>query len=308
MRNRKESPNRLSPRTRDSLFRAFAYSGSSRDERSEEDIVEMSAFLSKNSSEEDETSSSRIDLYGAIQGVFVPCFQNILGVILFLRVPWIVGQAGTILSSGLLLICVISTILTTLSLSTLCSNGEIPSGGPYYVVSRNLGAQIGIAVGLLFYMGTAFAGSMYALGAIEALTGGFGFSLFPFGTQLLAIVLVMLAGGTVQIGLKFVNQTSLIFLSAVIVSVLMVLVGLAMSAANDDKNIALMPQFTHDDDLGKTPDVFTLLSILFPGFTGIMAGVNRSGSLREPGKNIPMGTLGAILVTFLINLAVIWLA
>ena len=86
----------------------------------------------------------------------------------------------------------------------------------------------------------------------------------------------------------------------------MVLVGLAMSAANN--NIALMPKFTHDDDLGKTPDVFTLLSILFPGFTGIMAGVNRSGSLREPGKNIPMGTLGAILVTFLINLAVIWLA
>ena len=76
----------------------------------------------------------------------------------------------------------------------------------YYVVSRNLGAQIGIAVGYWFYMGTAFAGSMYALGAIEALTGGFGFSLFPFGTQLLAIVLVMLAGGTVQIGLKFVNQ------------------------------------------------------------------------------------------------------
>ena len=98
MRNRKESPNRLSPRTRDSLFRAFAYSGSSRDGRSEEDIVEMSAFLSK-SDDEAETSSSRIDLYGAIQGVFVPCFQNILGVILFLRVPWIVGQAGTILSS-----------------------------------------------------------------------------------------------------------------------------------------------------------------------------------------------------------------
>ena len=191
---------------------------------------------------------------------FRTMFSKYSGVILFLRVPWIVGQAGTILSSGLLLICVLSTILTTLSLSTLCSNGEIPSGGPYYVVSRNLGAQIGIAVGLLFYMGTAFAGSMYALGAIEALTGGFGFSLFPFGTQLLAIVLVMLAGGTVQIGLKFVNQTSLIFLSAVIVSVLMVLVGLAMSAANN--NIALMPQFTHDDDLGKTPDVFTLLSIV----------------------------------------------
>lgn len=176
-----------------------------------------------------------------------------------------------------------------------------------HTIRTHVGAQIGAAVGLLFYMGTAFAGSMYALGSIEALVGGFGFSLFPFGTQLLGIILVVLAGCTVQVGMKFVNQTSLIFLTAVILSVLMVLLGFSMSANDNDRESSLLPQFTQDVDLGTTPDVFVLLSILFPGCTGIMAGVNRSGSLRDPGKSIPIGTLTAILVTFSINLIAIWL-
>ena len=130
---RHRSPKPISPRLRESLFKAFAY-GSGR--KNEEDIVEMTTFLPSPQEEESRSTSSTS---GAMQGVFVPCFQNILGVIVFLRVPWIVGQAGTVLSSGLLLICVTATTLTTLSLSTLCSNGTIPSGGPYYVVSRNLG-------------------------------------------------------------------------------------------------------------------------------------------------------------------------
>ena len=51
---------------------------------------------------------------------------------------------------------------------TACFAGRVSTGGPYYIISRNLGKEVGSSVGLLFYLGTTMASSMYALGAIEA--------------------------------------------------------------------------------------------------------------------------------------------
>jgi hypothetical protein len=122
---------------------------------------------------------------GLVWGVYLPCVQNILGVILFIRLPWIVAQAGLPMTTVIVLMCVLSTFVTSLSLSAIATNGKIMAGGPYYVISRNLGVEVGAAIGFIFYLGTTLAASMYILGAVEAIQTGFGLAdVFTFDNEL----------------------------------------------------------------------------------------------------------------------------
>uniref|UniRef100_A0A667XC92 Solute carrier family 12 member 7a n=1 Tax=Myripristis murdjan TaxID=586833 RepID=A0A667XC92_9TELE len=97
---------------------------------------------------------------GTFIGVYLPCMQNILGVILFLRLTWIVGTAGILGSFAIVSMCCACTLLTAISMSAIATNGVVPAGGSYYMISRSLGPEFGGAVGLCFYLGTTFAGSM----------------------------------------------------------------------------------------------------------------------------------------------------
>lgn len=42
---------------------------------------------------------------GTLMGVYLPCLQNIFGVILFLRLTWMVGTAGVLQALLIVLIC-----------------------------------------------------------------------------------------------------------------------------------------------------------------------------------------------------------
>ncbi|VDN00413.1 unnamed protein product, partial [Onchocerca ochengi] len=106
---------------------------------------------------------------GTIMGVYLPCMQNIFGVLFFIRLTWIIGTAGIVEAFFVVFICCSVTFLTSISLSAIATNGVVPGGGPYYMISRNLGPELGGAVGILFYLGTTVAASMYITGAIEIL-------------------------------------------------------------------------------------------------------------------------------------------
>ena len=62
---------------------------------------------------------------------------------LFIRLSWVVGQAGIGLASVIILLSTVVTILTTLSMSAICTNGEVKGGGAYYLISRSLGPEFG---------------------------------------------------------------------------------------------------------------------------------------------------------------------
>uniref|UniRef100_A0ABM0M1K2 Solute carrier family 12 member 2-like n=1 Tax=Saccoglossus kowalevskii TaxID=10224 RepID=A0ABM0M1K2_SACKO len=105
--------------------------------------------------------------FGWIKGVLVRCLLNIWGVMLFLRLSWVVGQAGIVLSVLIILLSAVVTVLTTLSMSAICTNGEVKGGGAYYMISRSLGPEFGGAIGLIFSMANAVAIAMYVVGFAE---------------------------------------------------------------------------------------------------------------------------------------------
>lgn len=77
--------------------------------------------------------------FGWIKGVLIRCILNIFGVMIFLRISWVVGQAGVGLASVIVLLASFVTFVTALSTSAICTNGEVKGGGAYYLISRSLG-------------------------------------------------------------------------------------------------------------------------------------------------------------------------
>ncbi|XP_073347465.1 solute carrier family 12 member 7-like [Pagrus major] len=340
---------------------------------------------------------------GTFIGVYLPCMQNILGVILFLRLTWIVGTAGILGSFAIVSMCCICTLLTAISMSAIATNGVVPAGGSYYMISRSLGPEFGGAVGLCFYLGTTFAGSMYILGTIEILLmyivptavgkGG----VMPNHMRIYGTCCLLLMALVVFVGVKYVNKLALVFLACVVLSIMATYAGVIKtlieppefnvcllgnrSLRNDNfetcakfvknytettklwhifcnttcdeyfdlNNLTEMQaipgllsgvikdnlwgdygpagmfvetksqpsvevqdppaeqQHTHRDKPYVFNDIttyFTLLvGIYFPSVTGIMAGSNRSGDLRDAQRSIPIGTIMAILTTSFIYIS-----
>ena len=106
---------------------------------------------------------------GWIQGVLFPCLLNIWGVMLFLRLSWVVGQSGIWQSLVIIAISAMICVITALSLSAICTNGEVKGGGIYYIISRSLGPEFGASVGVVFAIANAVAASMNTIGFCSSL-------------------------------------------------------------------------------------------------------------------------------------------
>ena len=127
--------------------------------------------------------------FGTFAGVFTPNILTILGIILFLRMGWVVGQAG--LWNALLIVVMANAIslLTGFSLSAIATNMQVKAGGNYYIISRSLGLEIGGAIGIPLFLSQAISVAFYIIGFTEALVSVEFFA--QFNPQLIATVVTV---------------------------------------------------------------------------------------------------------------------
>ncbi|MGB5364334.1 MAG: Na-K-Cl cotransporter, partial [Aureibaculum sp.] len=117
-----------------------------------------------------------IKKFGTMAGVFTPTFLTILGVIMYIRHPWVVGNAGVVGALLIIIVAVAITLSTALSLSSITTNIRIGSGGAFSLISQSLGLEIGGAIGIPFFFSQAIAVAMYIFGfrdGLQAILTGF---------------------------------------------------------------------------------------------------------------------------------------
>ncbi|MFI1773741.1 amino acid permease [Thalassobellus citreus] len=231
--------------------------------------------------------------YRTFEGVFTPSLLTILGVIMYMRLGWVVGNAGLFGAIAIIIIAHVIAVTTGLSVSSVASDKKIGAGGIYYVLSRSMGIPIGGSIGIALYVGTAFSIALYLVGFAESLNGYFGFGMAINDIRLtgtLALIsLTVLALISTSVALKM----QFFILAAIVISLISVFLGSSDYA----------PETLHLFSDPSSVPLEVVFAVFFPAVTGFTAGIAMSGDLKNPKKSIPLGTLSAIGVGLLIYIA-----
>lgn len=230
--------------------------------------------------------SSTTKRFGTFEGVFTPTVLSILGVIMYLRLGWVVGQVG--LGKALIIIGVANmiTLLTGLSISSITTNMRVGAGGAYAMISKSLGLEVGGAIGIPLYISQAISVAFYIVGFTECWN-----YIFPSHDFLATTIVVW--------GLLLVISYTSARLAFRLQYVIMVVIGFSLVSAflGEASFSQRLTLWVANGDSAKFWKVF---AIFFPAVTGILAGVSMSGELKQPEKDIPVGTLLAIMVGFVV--------
>ncbi|NXN77758.1 S12A3 protein, partial [Bombycilla garrulus] len=247
--------------------------------------------------------------FGWVKGVMIRCMLNIWGVILYLRLPWITAQAGIALTWLIILMSVTVTTITGLSISAISTNGKVKSGGTYFLISRSLGPELGGSIGLIFAFANAVAVAMHTVGFAETvrdlLQEHNSLIVDPTNDiRIIGVITVTVLLGISLAGMEWEAKAQILFFLVILVSFINYLVGTVIPATAEKQAKGF---FSYRADIfaqnfvpnwrGPEGSFFGLFSIFFPSATGILAGANISGDLKDPAVAIPKGTLMAIFWT-----------
>ncbi|KAG5280476.1 hypothetical protein AALO_G00060460 [Alosa alosa] len=252
--------------------------------------------------------------FGWIKGVLIRCMLNIWGVMLFIRMSWIVGQAGIALSCAIILMAVVVTTITGLSTSAIATNGFVKGGGAYYLISRSLGPEFGGSIGLIFAFANAVAVAMYVVGFAETVVELLD-SVDALMTdelndiRIVGTLTVILLLGISVAGMEWEAKAQIVLMVILVLAIANYFIGTFIPYESKEPmgifgyNAAIMME-NMGPDFRDEETFFSVFAIFFPAATGILAGANISGDLSDPQVSIPKGTLLAILITGVVYLAV----
>ena len=223
-------------------------------------------------------------------GVFTPSILTILGVIMYLRFGWVVGNAGLMGSLIIVTLATSITFLTSLSLAAIATDQQVKIGGAYYMISRSLGIESGGAVGISLYLAQALSVSMYTVGFAESIV-----QIFPgLNEKILAVAAILFVAGVALISAKVASRVQYFILAAIAIS----LISLIFGSPIESTEIELWGASEE-----RSVPFWVVFAVFFPAVTGIDVGVNMSGDLKDPAKSIPKGTFLAVGVGYIIYMA-----
>uniref|UniRef100_UPI00404A79D8 hypothetical protein n=1 Tax=Fulvivirga sp. TaxID=1931237 RepID=UPI00404A79D8 len=233
---------------------------------------------------------SKQNKFGTLGGVFIPSILTILGVIMYLRLPMIIGEAGLWATLGIIVIAHIISATTGLSVSSIATDKKVEVGGTYYMISRSLGLPIGGTLGIALFIGLSFSVSLYLIGFSESFLNYWGFENTINNIRLTGSIVLLVVTTVTFISTSLAIKTQYFIMAAILLSLLSIFFG-------DHNYTPTTPLFTNPTS---TVSLMVLFGIFFPAVTGFEAGVSMSGDLKDPKKSIPMGSIMAILVGFVV--------
>ena len=222
---------------------------------------------------------------GTFGGVFTPSILTILGVIMFMRAGFVVGQAGIFYALLILVFSKAITTLTSFSISAVSTNTPVAGGGAYFLISRALGPEFGGAIGVALFCAQAVSVPFYILGFTEALVRS-------FPTMTPHFLFIALSVTSLLFLISYVGAHWAIKTQYVIMVVLAIAILAFMGGAIQQFDPGLFTENWSPAFSGKGMTFWAVFAIYFPAVTGIMAGVNMSGDLKEravpsPGERLP---------------------
>ena len=217
---------------------------------------------------------------GTFTGVFTPTILTILGVIMYLRFGWLVGQLGLSRVIPIVLLANAITLITSLSFSAVATNKPIGGGGAYFIISRSLGMEAGGAIGVPLFLSQALSVTLYAYGLAESLR--FVLPDLPLAQTTYGVILAV--GLLAYFGAEKALRAQMPLLVLVAASLVALAVGAVMRPVGSSLQ-------TPVGEIG----FWDGFAVFFPAVTGVMAGLGLSGDLSNPMRSLPRGTFAAVL-------------
>jgi amino acid transporter len=229
---------------------------------------------------------------GTFAGVFTPSILTILGIILFLRLGYVVGNAGLARAMMILALANGISVLTTFSLSAIATNLKVKGGGDYYVISRTLGLEFGGAIGIVLFLAQSVSIAFYCIGfgevlaRILSLQGG-------YQTQIIAAAAVAFLFIFAWLGADWATRFQYLVMAILAAALLSFFIG---GITKWDSTLLAQNWTAPEGGLG----FWVIFAIFFPAVTGFTQGVSMSGDLKDAGKSLPHGTFTAVGVSIVV--------